>query len=68
MQSFFGTIIDECKSLMDCRILSLHFVKRSAKRVAHYLTRSTCSVADHVWSVSNANQELIDVLLEDLRN
>ncbi|XP_060972201.1 uncharacterized protein LOC133038159 [Cannabis sativa] len=69
MSSYFGRIINKCKSLLDdlkdC-FVSLRFVKRSANNGAHYLARSTCFIADRSLSVSTAPSEFISVLMNDL--
>ncbi|KAL8106117.1 uncharacterized protein LOC141680879 [Apium graveolens] len=52
--SYFGRIIVECKKLLEelkDRNVSVIFVKRSANKVADFLAKSTCSVADRIWRV-----------------
>uniref|UniRef100_A0A803R3C9 RNase H type-1 domain-containing protein n=1 Tax=Cannabis sativa TaxID=3483 RepID=A0A803R3C9_CANSA len=66
MRSYFGRIISKSKELlvdMKDRFISLKFIKRSANNGAHYLTRSTCFIADRSLRASNAP---IFVLLNDL--
>ena len=46
----------------------IRFVKRSANRVAHYLARYSCSVADRRWKEGEAHPEFISVMLNDLRS
>lgn len=66
--SYFGRVIDECRNLLNHRVILLKFVQWSANTVAHYLAKSTCSLADRRWNKSNAHTEFLDVLMSDLLN
>lgn len=42
------------------------FVKRSANGVAHFLARTSCSIADRIWKVGDVHPDFDSVLLKDL--
>ena len=67
--SYFGRIINECKSLLSVledRNVDVKFVKRSANKVAHFLVKSTYSLADRTWRMCDNHTGFIDVLMNDL--
>lgn len=69
--SYFGRVIDECKQhLIDLRgrHVILNFIKRSANTVAHFLARSTSSLADLSWNRENVSPGLMRVMLNDLKH
>ena len=69
--SYFGIVIDECKQhLSDLRgrRVILNFVKRSVNAVAHFLARSTSSLADRSWNRGSVYPGLIHVMLNDLKH
>lgn len=54
--SYFVRVIDECKKLLvelESRNMALKFVKRSANKIAHYLTKYWSSQADLTWEIRN---------------
>lgn len=68
MQSPFGVVIEECKKLLnDLNEVSLFFIRRSVKMVAHYLAKESCSYPDRVIDVSNIPVDLMCILLADLQ-
>lgn len=68
--SYMGRIIEDCKNLLvelkDHQV-SLIFVKRSANKVAHFIVRDTCSIADRIWHRDDVHPEFTRVLLDDLK-
>ena len=66
MDSYFGGIISDCKSIWDTRDTSIVFIKRSANSAAHALARASCFVADRVIRSTDLSPEFVDVLLKDI--
>lgn len=69
--SYFSRVVDECKQyLLELRgrVVTLNFVKRSANAVAHFLARSTSSLADRSWNRENVDPDLLNVMLNDLKH
>lgn len=67
--SYFGRIVGECRTLLSelkGRNVMVRFVKRSANKVAHFLAKSTYSIADRIWRVCDNHPGFIDVLMDDL--
>lgn len=68
--SYLGRVIDECKTLLKelrSRNVTLKFVRRSANMVAHYLARSSSSLADRRWGMRDVHPDLFRVLSDDLK-
>ena len=67
--SLLGRVVKECRVLLTSlknKNVKFRFVKRSANKVAHFLARNTCSVADRVWRVGDVHSDFHDILLNDL--
>ncbi|XP_062081298.1 uncharacterized protein LOC133786098 [Humulus lupulus] len=67
--SYFGRIIDVCKSLLASikpRVVNVKFIKRSANNVAHSLARSTCYPFERKMRALEAPSELSALLLKDI--
>lgn len=67
--SYLGRIVQDCKSMLVSlkeRNITLNFVKRSANRVAHYIARTTSSLAERKWKRGDAYLNFHHVLTEDL--
>ncbi|XP_074327095.1 uncharacterized protein LOC141665037 [Apium graveolens] len=67
--SYLGGVVNDCRCLMEDlkdQNVKLHFVKRSANRVAHYLARYSCSIAERRWEVGNVHPAFYDMLCKDL--
>lgn len=67
MFSYFGRVIDKCKLLIDNRVVSLIFFKQTSNKIAPYIVKSTCSIAERVWTINDTHPEFVDVLMNDLR-
>ncbi|XP_060960630.1 uncharacterized protein LOC133031205 [Cannabis sativa] len=66
MFSGFGLIVKDCKSLLDSmNNVSLRFVKRSANRAAHVMTRQSRLFADRMFTRDDVPSELEIVVLSD---
>ena len=66
MDSYFGSVIMDCISLLNSLpSVSLLFVKRSANKAVHLLARSACSYADRFLAASDLDPSLIDVIKVD---
>ncbi|XP_062091061.1 uncharacterized protein LOC133797237 [Humulus lupulus] len=67
MVSYFGNIVDECKSLLkECQNVSVLFIKRSANRAAHALARASPIVADCMMFKEDIASSVMDVLVQDV--
>ncbi|XP_062100043.1 uncharacterized protein LOC133805913 [Humulus lupulus] len=67
MDSYFGSVISECKSLWSAlNLVDLLFVKRSANNVAHAIGRASCSVADRAFRSDDFSPAICDVILKDI--
>ncbi|XP_062088870.1 uncharacterized protein LOC133795435 [Humulus lupulus] len=67
--SYFGRIIDVCKSLLASikpRVVNVKFIKRSANNVAHSLARSTCYPSERKMRALEAPSDLSALLLQDI--
>ncbi|KAM6555296.1 hypothetical protein CsatB_002315 [Cannabis sativa] len=63
MPSQFGFLVQDCRNLLSCiNQVSLHFVKRSANRVAHCLARASCYHSDCIVSEDTAPLELMSIV------
>ena len=54
--SYFGRLIQECKNLLadlKDRNVMVRFIKRSANTIAHFIAKSTYTMSDHSWRVSD---------------
>ena len=67
MDSYFGSIISDCKSLWKDTLITVIFVKRSANCVAHAFARASRLVADRVIRSGDFSPALLDVILKDIR-
>lgn len=73
--SYLGGMIQHCHTLLvnlSSKNMMYKFVKRSANKVAYFLVRDNCSIADRTWKVrdfhSNFQYNFQYVLLNDLNN
>lgn len=69
--SYLGRIVEECKELLGERKdknIFLHFLKRSANNVSHYLASYNSSVADRRWGMRDVHPELLLAMSRDLMN
>ena len=67
--SYLGKVIVDCRTLLSGlqnQNVKLRFVRRSANRVAHYLARYSCLVADRRWEVGDVHPDFNLVLCKDL--
>lgn len=58
--SYLGKVITNCRALLSglqSQNVKLKFVRRSANRVAHYLARYSCSIADRSWKVGDVHPD-----------
>ena len=63
MDSYFGSIIEDCKSLWTKPThVNICFVQRSANKVAHSFARVACYFADHVWEPHLVSVELCSII------
>lgn len=46
--------------------VKFRFIKRSANKIAHYLARYSCSIADRIWRMRDVHPEFNSVMLNDL--
>ncbi|KAL8091728.1 hypothetical protein AgCh_034114 [Apium graveolens] len=68
--SYLGRILEECKMLLSqlkVTNIVLHFVKRSANQVAHYLARHSSSIADCTWKKGEVHPEFLHVIVSDFK-
>ncbi|XP_074351598.1 uncharacterized protein LOC141690721 [Apium graveolens] len=69
--SYLSGIVEECKQLLSSfrdQQVTLKFIKRSANKVAHYVARHTCSLADRSWRMDNIHPDFLIILYEDLKD
>lgn len=60
--------IRKCLLIKNAQDVLIHFVKRSANRVSHYLARYNCSSADRIRRIGDIHPDFHYVLLKDLVN
>lgn len=68
--SYLGRVVKDCRNILASLLnknVKFVFIKRSANKVAHFLAKSTCSLADRVWRVGDVHSDFHNILLNDLR-
>ncbi|KAL8089987.1 hypothetical protein AgCh_039448 [Apium graveolens] len=68
--SYLGKVMDDCRHLLEdlrSHNVLIRFVKRSANRVAHYLARYSCSIAELKWDMENVHPAFSYVFCKDLK-
>uniref|UniRef100_A0A803P625 RNase H type-1 domain-containing protein n=1 Tax=Cannabis sativa TaxID=3483 RepID=A0A803P625_CANSA len=64
--SYFGSIISDCKLFLEqMRDVSVNFIRRSTKRVAHSLARASYFVVDRTLRSNDVFIELLHVIVND---
>ncbi|XP_074342024.1 uncharacterized protein LOC141679422 [Apium graveolens] len=67
--SYLGRVIKDCRELLVSlseKNVKFKFVKRSVNKVAHFLARQNCSLADRIWRMGDVHSDFQYVLSNDL--
>lgn len=68
--SYLCLVVEKYKTLvfdLQSRQVTLHFVKCSANKLAHFLARQNSSIVDRTWNRRNISPEFYRVLKSDLK-
>lgn len=69
--SYLGRVVEECRQLMEevrNQNVVVHFVKRSANSVAHYVARYSCVITERQWDAGNVHPAFSHLLCKDIHD